>query len=157
MATTWQGSLDAQGLRVAVVVSRFNEAITERLLQGAEDCLERHGCDADRRTVVKVPGAFEIAQAARRLSRSDRFDAIVALGAVIRGETTHYDLLASDVTGALSRVALESGIPVAFGVLTCENVDQALARSGPESGNKGWEAARSAVEMANLFRHMDEA
>ena len=157
MVTTREGSLDAQGLRVAVVVSRFNEAITERLLQGAEDCLERHGCAADRRTVVRVPGAFEIPQAARRLTRSGRFDAIVALGAIIRGETSHYDLLARDVTGALSRIALESGVPVTFGVLTCENVDQALARSGPESGNKGWEAALSAVEMANLFRRLDEA
>ena len=129
--------------------------ITDRLLEGAQECLERYGCPAEHRTVIRVPGAFEIPQAARRAASGGAFDAIVALGALIRGETYHFDVLSDEVTRGLSQIALETGIPVAMGVLTCENADQALDRSGPKARNKGWEAARSAVEMANLFRRME--
>jgi len=154
MSPTHHGNLDAQGIKVALVVSRFNELVTGRLLAGAEDCLERHGCTEDQRTVVKVPGAWEIPQAARVLASSGRFDVIVALGALIRGETPHFDLLAKEVTRGLSQVGLQTGVPVAFGVLTTDTVEQALDRAGAKSGNQGWAAAVSAIEMVNLFRRM---
>jgi 6,7-dimethyl-8-ribityllumazine synthase len=154
MARTLEGVLDAREIRVVLVVSRFNELITERLLSGAEDCLERHGGDADSRTVVRVPGSWEIPQAARKLATSGQYDAVVALGALIRGETPHFDLLAAEVTKGLAQIAGESGIPVIFGVLTTDTVEQAMDRSGAKYGNKGWEAAQSAIEMVNLFRRM---
>jgi 6,7-dimethyl-8-ribityllumazine synthase len=156
MARTLEGMLDASGMRIALVVSRVNGVITDRLLAGAEDCLERHGCTADRRTVVRVPGSWEIPQATRRLARAGGYDAIVALGALVRGETPHFDLLASVVTRGLADAAAESGVPVAFGVLTTDTVEQALDRSGAKAGNKGWDAALSAIEIAALFRHMGE-
>ena len=154
MSPTLEGKLDAKGIKVALVVSRFNEFVTERLLGGAEDCLDRHGCTEEQRTVVRIPGAWEIPQAARVLAKSGRFDAIVALGALIRGETLHFDLLAKEVTRGLSQVALQTGVPVAFGVLTTDTVEQAIDRAGAKSGNQGWVAALSAIEMVNLFRRM---
>ena len=154
MSPTLEGKLDAQGIKVALVVSRFNEFVTERLRRGAEDCLDRHGCTEEQRTVVTVPGAWEIPQAARVLAKSGRVDAIVALGALIRGETLHFELLAKEVTRGLSQVGLQTGIPVAFGVLTTDTVEQAIDRAGAKSGNQGWTAALSAIEMVNLFRRM---
>lgn len=154
MSTTLQGQLDAQGIKVALVVSRFNEFVTGRLLQGAEDCLDRHGCTQEQRTVVKIPGAWEIPQAARVLARSGNYDAVVALGALIRGETPHFDLLAKEVASGLSQVGLETGVPIAFGVLTTDTVEQAIDRAGAKAGNQGWKAALSAIEMVNLFRRM---
>jgi len=154
MARTVEGTLDAQGIKVVLVVSRFNDVITERLLAGAEDCLERHGCVEDNRTVVRVPGAWEIPLATRKLVQSGKFDAIVALGALVRGDTPHFDFLAAEVSKGLGQIALDADIPVIYGVLTSDTVEQAMDRAGAKGGNKGWDAALSAIEMVNLFRRM---
>jgi 6,7-dimethyl-8-ribityllumazine synthase len=148
MPRSFEGDLNAEGLRVAVVASRFNDEIVSGLLDGALDCLRRHGAKDGAIDVVRVPGAFEIPTAAARVVA----DTIIALGCLIRGETPHFDVLASQVTNELSRVSVERGLPIAFGVLTCNTVEQAVARSSPGPGNKGWEAALAAIEMANLWR-----
>jgi 6,7-dimethyl-8-ribityllumazine synthase len=153
--STREGLLDGTGIRVALVVSRFNDVVTAKLLSGAEDCLERHGCKADCRTVVRVPGAWELPLAAKKLAAGGGFDAIVALGALIRGETPHFDYLAAQVARGLAQTGLDSGIPTIFGVLTTDTTDQAVARAGAKTGNKGWEAALSALEMVNLFRDLE--
>lgn len=150
MTREYSGSYDARNLRVAIVVSRFNETIGKALLEGATDCLARHGAPAEM-TVVWVPGAFEIPAAAQRLAGSGEFDAIVCLGAVIRGETAHFDFVAGHASGGIGAVALETGIPIANGVLTTEDSEQARDRAGGKKGNKGFEAALAAIEMANLF------
>lgn len=157
MSDTLQGQLEGKGIRVALVVSRFNELVTGRLLAGAEDCLERHGCAVKDRTVVRVPGSWELPLAANRLAATKRFDAIIALGALVRGETPHFDFLAAQVARGMAEVGMRSGIPVIFGVLTTETVEQALDRAGAKTGNKGWDAAMSAIEMVNLFRGLDRA
>jgi len=157
MSETLQGQLEGKDVRVALIVSRFNELITGRLLAGAEDCLERHGCPDKNRTVVRVPGSWELPLAANRLATTKRFDAIIALGALIRGETPHFDFLAAQVARGMAEVGMSSGIPVIFGVLTTETVEQALDRAGAKTGNKGWDAAMSALEMVNLFRGLDRA
>jgi len=153
--STREGRLDGSGIRVALVVARFNDLVTSKLLSGAEDCLERHGCAEELRTVVRVPGSWELPQAAKKLAERGDFDAIVALGALIRGETPHFEYLAAQVARGLARIALDSGIPTIFGVLTTDTMDQALARAGLKTGNKGWEAALSALEMVNLFREIE--
>jgi 6,7-dimethyl-8-ribityllumazine synthase len=145
-----QGYLDASSLRIGVVVSRFNEFITEQLLKGAVETLEQHGCSDI--TVAKVPGAFELAAAAQALTHN--CDAIVALGAVVRGDTPHFEYVCQGATHGLNRVSLDSGIPVAFGVLTTDTLQQAMDRAGGVSGNKGSEAAEAAIEMANLVRQL---
>jgi 6,7-dimethyl-8-ribityllumazine synthase len=152
MSQQLHGRLDGKGVRVALVVSRFNELVTGRLLAGAEDCLERHGGSATDRTVIRVPGAWELSQVAKRVTETGRFDAIIALGAVIRGETPHFDFIAAQVARGLADVGMRSGIPVIFGVLTTDTVEQALDRAGAKTGNKGWDAALSALEMVDLFR-----
>lgn len=149
-----EAALDGSRIRVALVVSRFHDFVTEKLLDGAERCLERHGCTAERRTVVRVPGAWEIPQAAKRLTTGGGFDAIIGLGALIRGETPHFDVLAAEVARGLGQVGLDSGVPTIFGVLTTNTVEQALARAGAKSGNKGWEAALAALEMTGLFHEL---
>ena len=149
-----EGSLDAKGMRVAVVVSRFNEVVTERLLSGARDCLLRHGVAESDLSVVRVPGAWELPQAVRKVVSMSQFDAVVALGALIRGETAHFELLASEVVRGLSAVAHDSGTPVTFGVLATDTVEQAVDRAGAKSGNKGWDAAVAAIEMVSLFRRL---
>jgi 6,7-dimethyl-8-ribityllumazine synthase len=154
MSPTIQGNLDAKGLKIALVVSRFNDFITTALLRGAEDFLDRHGCPEKDRTVVRVPGSWEIPQAARKLAESEKYDAIIALGALVRGETPHFDLLAAEVAKGLAQLGMQSGIPVIFGVLTTDTVEQAIDRAGAKAGNKGWDAALSAVEMVNLYRRM---
>ena len=154
MSTTIEGALDAKGLKIALVVSRFNDFITTALLRGAEDFLDRHGCPDKNRTVVRVPGSWEIPQAARKLAESEKYDAIVALGALVRGETPHFELLAAEVAKGLAQLGMQSGIPVIFGVLTTDTVEQAIDRAGAKAGNKGWDAALSAVEMVNLYRRM---
>jgi 6,7-dimethyl-8-ribityllumazine synthase len=146
------GSHDGSGLRLAVVVARFNEEITKRLLEGAYEALERLGVPVASRVVAWVPGAFELPLAARALATGGRYDAVVCLGAVIRGETSHYDFVAGECAAGIQRVQLDTGIPVIFGVLTTEDLDQALERSGGSLGNKGDEAVVTAVEMANLLR-----
>jgi 6,7-dimethyl-8-ribityllumazine synthase len=154
MTAILEGRLDAKGMRFALLVARFNDLVGERLLAGALDCLERHGAGADARTVVRVPGSWEMPLAARKLAASGKHDAVVALGALIRGETPHFDVLAAEVAKGLAQVSLDSGIPVIFGVLTADTLDQALDRAGAKAGNKGWEAALSAVEMVDLLRRM---
>ena len=154
MTPTVEATLDAKNVKIALVVSRFNDFITTPLLRGAEDFLQRHGCPVKNRTIVKVPGAWEIPQTAKKLAQSGKFDAIVGIGALIRGETPHFELLAAEVAKGLAQVGMETGIPVIFGVLTTDTVEQAIDRAGAKSGNKGWDAALSAVEMVNLFRQI---
>lgn len=151
---TYEGRLDATGLRVAVVVSRFNELFTKQLLEGAWDCLRRHGADEGSVSAVWVPGAFEIPLVARRLAESGQFDAVICLGAVIRGATAHFDYVAGQAAAGVARVALETGIPIIFGILTTDTLEQTMERSGTKAGNKGWEAALTAIEMASLLREL---
>jgi 6,7-dimethyl-8-ribityllumazine synthase len=146
---TYQGSLDATNLRIGVLVSRFNEFITEQLATGALQALEKHGCKPENIILVKVPGAWELAIAARTLA--PQCDALVALGAVIRGDTPHFEFVARGATDGLNQVSLQTGVPVAFGVLTTDNMQQAMDRAGGKSGNKGAEAAEVAIELANLI------
>jgi 6,7-dimethyl-8-ribityllumazine synthase len=147
-----EGSLNAHGMRFAVVVSRWNSFITERLLQGSLDALRRSDCREEDITVVRVPGAFEIPSQSRTLADSGKYDAIVTLGCLIRGETTHYEHISTEVTRGIGQSAQETGVPHTYGVLTCENLEQALDRAGLKAGNKGFEAAISAVEMVSLQR-----
>lgn len=149
---TWQADLIGEGLRFALVVSRFNEFITARLLEGAKDALLRHGVKASDVEVFWVPGSFEIPLVAKELALTGRFDAVVALGAVIRGDTPHFEYVASEVAKGIAMVSLEQRVPVAFGVLTCDDLEQAIQRAGAKSGNKGAEAALSALEMAKLLQ-----
>ena len=147
-----EGMLEASGLRFALVVSRFNEAITSRLQDGAVDCLLRHGAEEENITVFRVPGAWEIPMVASRLAHAGDMDAIIGLGALIRGGTAHFDLIAAEVAKGLAQVGLGSGVPVTFGVITAETLDQAVERAGTKMGNKGWDAALAAIEMARLYR-----
>jgi len=151
---TYEGRLDAAGLRVAVVVSRFNELITRQLLEGARDGLRRHGADEETLSVVWVPGAFEIPPVAQRLARSGAFDAVVCLGAVIRGATPHFDHVANQTAAGIARAAQETGVPVIFAILTTDTIEQAIERAGTKAGNKGFDAAVAAIEMANLLRQL---
>jgi 6,7-dimethyl-8-ribityllumazine synthase len=153
-ATIIEGDLSAKGLRFAIIVGRFNSFITERLLAGALDALTRSGCPAENVEIVRVPGSWEMPVAARELARAKRHDAIIALGAVIRGDTPHFDYVAGEAARGLARVATETGIPMGFGVLTTNTVEQAVDRAGAKSGNKGFDAAMSAIEMANLLRRL---
>jgi 6,7-dimethyl-8-ribityllumazine synthase len=154
MSQPAEGNLDARGLKFALVVSRFNSFITDRLLAGAQDALKRSGAVAEDVVVVKVPGSWELPLAAKALAGQKRFDAIIALGAVIRGETPHFDHVAGQAASGLAAVQLETGIPVAFGVLTTNTVEQAIDRAGGKSGNKGFDAAMTAIEMADLMRRL---
>ncbi|MGQ0646230.1 MAG: 6,7-dimethyl-8-ribityllumazine synthase [Gemmatimonadaceae bacterium] len=153
----FSGLPNGQGRRVGVVVSRFNETITRRLVDGALDALTRHGVALDDVDVIWVPGAWELPVAARRLLSSDRFHVIVALGAVVRGDTPHFGYVAGEAARGLGQLAAEFETPVAFGVLTCDTMAQAEARAGGEHGNKGWDAAMAALEMADLFTRLDAA
>jgi 6,7-dimethyl-8-ribityllumazine synthase len=147
-----EGDLNARGMRFGIVVARWNSFITERLLQGAFDALRRTGCRETDITVVRVPGSFEIPSQARTLAESGNYDAIITLGCLIRGETTHYEHIANEVTRGIGQSAQETGVPHTYGVLTCENLEQALDRAGLKAGNKGFESAMSAVEMVSLKR-----
>lgn len=151
---TIEGTMTAKGLRFGIVVSRWNEFITKALLEGALDALRRHGGTDEAVTVVWVPGSFEIPLAIQAMAKSGKFDGLVALGCVIRGATSHYDHIASAVTSGLSSVALETGLPVTFGVITVESIEQAIERAGSKAGNKGAEAALVAVEMAQILRQI---
>jgi 6,7-dimethyl-8-ribityllumazine synthase len=148
--------LDGQGRRVGIVVGRFNELITRELLSGARDGLLRHGVREDDIVVAWVPGAWEIPAAARRMSRAGKFDAIIALGAVIRGATPHFDYVAGGVASGLGTLGASSDVPVIFGVLTTDTLEQAFERAGTKAGNKGWDAALAALEMANLLDRLEE-
>jgi len=151
---TIQGQLNSSGMRFAIVASRFNDFVTSRLLGGALDALERTGTAESDITVVRVPGSFEIPLAAKKLVQTKKYDAVICLGTLIRGETPHFDYISSEVTKGIGSVALESGTPVAFGVLTADSVEQAIDRAGMKSGNKGFEAALSAVEMVSLLKQL---
>lgn len=144
------GLVVPKGTRFAIVAARFNEFIVEKLIGGARDALIRHGADADAVTVVRVPGAWEIPPVCARLGKSKRFDAIVAVGAVIRGGTPHFDYVAAEVSKGVAQAGLEAGVPVAFGVLTTDTIEQAVERAGTKAGNKGYDAAMTAIEMVNL-------
>ncbi len=145
-----QGQLSAEGRTFGIVVSRFNSLVTSQLLNGVIDCLTRHGGTDGAITVVYVPGSFEIPQAALQMATSGRFDALICLGCVIRGETPHFDYIAAEVTRGLGHVALQTGVPVGFGVLTTDTLEQALERAGAKAGNKGWDAALSAIELLHV-------
>jgi 6,7-dimethyl-8-ribityllumazine synthase len=151
---TIEGTLNATGLRFALLVSRFNHLITDRLVEGAQDCLLRHGAEDKDLTVVRVPGAFEMPAVAARLVASKKYDAVVCLGAVIRGGTPHFEYVASEVSKGLAQVAMGAGIPVAFGVLTTDTIEQAIERAGTKAGNKGADAALAAIEMARLYSEL---
>ncbi len=147
-----EGKLDAKGLTFGIIVGRFNSFIAERLLDGALDGLVRHGADDAKIDVLRVPGAFEIPLAARKMADLKKYDAIICLGAVIRGSTPHFDYVASEVSKGVAHVSLESGVPVIFGVLTTDTIEQAVERAGTKSGNKGFDAAVTAIETANVFK-----
>lgn len=155
MAQLIEGSLDAAGLRFGIVASRFNEPVTRELLQGALDALRDRGAADDAVDVAWCPGAFEVPLVARAMARTRRYDAIITVGTVIRGETSHYDLVAGGAAEGVLRVALDTGVPVLFGVLTVETLEQAFERAGGRHGNKGAETARAAIEMARLLRALD--
>lgn len=148
----WEGNLTAENLKIGIVVARFNDMIGERLLGGAMDAIKRHGGNEQDVELVRVPGAFEIPLMAKRMAKTGRFDAIIALGAVIRGETPHFEYVSGEVTKGVAVLNLEFEMPVIFGVLTVDTIDQAANRAGLKSGNKGFEAAVAAIEMANLNR-----
>lgn len=150
-----EGDLQARDLRFAILASRFNEFVVDALVRGALDTLRRHGASDKQVDVIRVPGAYDMPLVARRLAESRRYDAIVAVGAVIRGQTSHFDYVAGECASGLARVAAETGIPVAFGVLTTENAEQAIDRAGGKAGNKGADAAASAIELVTLLRRLE--
>lgn len=149
-----EGMLNAQGLRFGIVVSRFNEFFTSKLLGGALDTLHRHGANEDDITVAWVPGAFELPLVSKKMAESGKYDAIIALGTVIRGSTTHYDYVCNEAAKGIAQASMVTGVPVAFSVVTTENLDQAIERSGTKAGNKGADGAMTAIEMANLLRQI---
>lgn len=151
---TFEGSLLGKGLKVGIIVGRFNEFIGSKLVVGAEDALLRHGVSKDDISLTWVPGAYEIPLIAKKLAKSEKYDAVICLGAVIRGATSHYDLVAGEVAKGIAQVSLESEIPVIFGVLTTDTIEQAIERAGTKAGNKGFEAGMTAIEMGNLIKEL---
>ena len=154
---TIEGMLSAKGLKLAIVVSRFNEFITSKLLGGAEDAIRRTGGNTDEVVLVWVPGAYEIPLAAQKLAEGGKFDAVIALGAVIRGSTPHFDYVCAEAAKGVAQASLKTGVPVAFGILTTENIQQAVERAGTKAGNKGFECAQGAIEMVNLIKSFEVA
>jgi 6,7-dimethyl-8-ribityllumazine synthase len=152
LAKTIQGRLNAEGLRVAIVASRWNDFIVSRLIGGAIDALERLGASSDAITIIRVPGSFELPMAAKRAAISDEYDAIICIGVVIRGETSHNEYIAAEAIKGIAQVSLETNLPITLGVVTADNLEQAIDRAGAKSGNKGFDAAMTAVELVNLFR-----
>jgi 6,7-dimethyl-8-ribityllumazine synthase len=152
--TEINGNLSAEGLKFGIVVGRFNDLITNKLLEGALDCIVRHGGSENDITVVRVPGSFEIPLVAKKMAKTGNYDAVICLGAVIRGSTPHFEYVASEVTKGIALVSLETEIPVSYGILTTDTIEQAVERAGTKMGNKGFDAALSAIEMANLLREI---
>ncbi|WP_285222545.1 MULTISPECIES: 6,7-dimethyl-8-ribityllumazine synthase [Exiguobacterium] len=152
MMHTFEGNLVGKGLKVGIVVGRFNDLITMRLLDGAKDALKRHGVEQDDVELAFVPGAFELPLVAKKMAMSKKYDAVITLGAVIRGATPHFDYVCSEAAKGVAQASYQSEVPVIFGVLTTETIEQAIERAGTKAGNKGWEAATAAIEMANLMR-----
>ena len=157
MSKVWEGQLSAAGLRFVIIVSRFNSFITDRLLAGALDALTRTGAAADLIEIVKVPGSWEIPLVAGEMARTHRYDAVICLSALIRGDTPHFDYIAAEAAKGIAHASLETGVPVSFGVLTTNTLEQAIDRAGAKGGNKGFDAAMSAIEMANLLRTLRQA
>ncbi|MCH6264021.1 MULTISPECIES: 6,7-dimethyl-8-ribityllumazine synthase [Neobacillus] len=155
MGHIFEGNLVGTGLKVGIVVGRFNEFITSKLLSGAQDALKRHGVNESDVDVAWVPGAFEIPLIAKKMADSKKYDAVITLGTVIRGSTPHFDFVCNEVAKGVSRITLDTGIPVIFGVLTTDSIEQAIERAGTKAGNKGWDAASGAIEMANLTRNFE--
>ncbi|ACQ52091.1 6,7-dimethyl-8-ribityllumazine synthase [Clostridium botulinum] len=151
----YEGKLTAEGLKVGIIVSRFNEFITSKLLAGSIDCLKRHGAKEDNIEVCWVPGAFEIPVIAKKMASKGKYDAVICLGAVIRGATPHFDYVSSEVSKGVAHVSLDKEVPVIFGVLTTNTIEQAIERAGTKAGNKGYDAAMSAIEMSNLMKILD--
>lgn len=149
-----QGNVIGSGMKVAIVASRFNEFITSKLLSGAEDGLVRHGVAGEDIDAYWVPGAFELPMLAQKLAQSGKYDAVICVGAVIRGSTSHYDLVCSETAKGIAQAAMHTGVPVLFGVITTENIEQAIERAGSKAGNKGYDCALSAIEMVNLFHNL---
>ncbi len=149
-----EGALNANGLRIAIIASRWNDLLVSRLIGGAQDALLRLGAQQNDLTLIRVPGSFEIPLAAKKAAASGRYDALICVGAVIRGETPHFDYIASEVTKGMAAISLDTGVPVAYGIITADTVDQAINRAGVKNGNKGFEAAMAAVEMANLMKEL---
>ena len=154
MPKVHEGTLTADGRRFGIAVSRFNELVTGKLLEGALDCLRRHGCADDHVEIAWVPGSFELPLVAQKLAATNRFDVIICLGAIIRSTTPHFDFVASEAAKGISSISLTSGVPVTFGVVTTDNLEQALERAGTLAGNRGWDAALNAIEMANLMKEL---
>ncbi|WP_297456304.1 6,7-dimethyl-8-ribityllumazine synthase [Persephonella sp.] len=150
-----EGQLSAEGLNFAIVVGRFNNLITEKLLEGAVDCIVRHGGSEDNITVIRVPGSFEIPLIAKKAAKSGKYDAVICLGAVIRGATPHFEYVAAEVTKGIALVSLETEVPVAYGILTTDTIEQAVERAGTKMGNKGFDAALTAIEMVNVIKGME--
>ena len=149
-----EGDLQAKGLKFCIVISRFNEFITGKLLDGAKDALVRHGAKEEDIDIVKVPGSFEIPLIAKKMAAKEIYNAVICLGTVIRGATPHFDYISAEVSKGIATVSMETGVPVAFGVLTCDTIEQAVERAGTKSGNKGWDAALTAIEMARLLKNL---
>ncbi|MCS6988847.1 MAG: 6,7-dimethyl-8-ribityllumazine synthase [Chloroherpetonaceae bacterium] len=150
-----EGKLSAKGLKFAIVASRWNDFIGARLIDGAIDCIVRHDGNADDIALYRCPGSFELPMVVKKVADSKRYDAVIAIGVLIRGATSHFDYIASEATKGVAQAALDSGVPVAYGVLTTDTIEQAIERAGTKAGNKGWEAAAAAIEMANLYRQID--
>ena len=151
-----EGDLIAHDLHFAIIVSRFNDFITNRLLAGALDALYRHGATEDNIEIIKVPGSFEIPYVAKKITQGKKYDSVICLGALIRGDTPHFEYISAEVTKGIAQVSLDNGIPVIYGVITTENIEQAIERAGTKAGNKGWLAAVSAIEMARLYTKIDK-
>lgn len=156
MTNIYQGNLIGTGLKIGIVVSRFNEFITSKLLSGALDTLQRHGVNGEDIDIAWVPGSFEIPITADRMAKAGKYDAVICLGAVIRGSTPHFEYIAAEVSKGIAQVGLKTGVPTIFGVITTDNIEQAIERAGTKAGNKGADAAESAIEMANLFKHLKD-
>jgi 6,7-dimethyl-8-ribityllumazine synthase len=155
MSNFYEGNLVGSGLKIGIVVGRFNEFITSKLLSGAQDALKRHGVSESDVDIAWVPGAFEIPLIAQKMATSKKYDAVITLGTVIRGSTPHFDYVCNEVAKGVSKINLDTGIPVIFGVLTTDSIEQAIERAGTKAGNKGWDVASGAIEMANLCRNME--
>lgn len=155
MGTIFEGNLVGSGLKIGIVVGRFNEFITNKLLSGSIDALKRHGVNEDDVDVAWVPGAFEIPLVAQKLAKTDKYDAVITLGTVIRGSTPHFDYVCNEAAKGVAAISLNTGIPVIFGILTTDSIEQAIERAGTKAGNKGWDAAVSAIEMANLIKNVE--
>ncbi len=151
----YEGMLDASGAKVAIIVSRFNHFFTDKLLEGAKDCIVRHGGKANDVAVAWVPGAFEVPYVAQKLAAAGKHDAVICLGAVVRGDTPHFDYIANESAKGIAKISLDTGVPVIYGLVTADTLEQAIERCGTKAGNKGWQAAESAIEMISLYRTMD--